>query len=1147
MIHLLLRSSARSKENAVALLIVLAFLVLLTGMTIAYLSRTTTDRRVAHGSYNDAKSDQLARSALDIIVGDLKQEIVSGSTSSRVNNVAIYTPTSSANMVLQTSGTPSTGTPIPNLIRRSVRSDSIVSPGVPSRASAFNSAPSPSGTPAKKGEITTARWNKHYLIPRRTPGPGETSNTVYTDPVASFTAPDWVFVDDNGPIVIASPSNTVLGRYAYAVFDEGGLIDINVGGYPSPTPSPAPTTYVQAIGRKGSIGFADLTTLGMSVGGLGDIAGWRNYASIQPIGSFGSFTFDANAVARYVAFVTTNSNGFLGVNSTTWSSRTNQEFVNRQSLIQFRSSSGFTQDALQYLGTFARELDFPTWCPTSPNSTNPDFRSLRVSSSFGRNDGTTAKAGDPLVNKRFLLQRLNWLTYRGPSALRTTPSASPSPSPSNADYDMWALVNTYGLTSTFLAQGTNANILKYFGLIWDATNERWTYVGHDGGSSPSTSIATLNSLAGSREPDFFELLQAGILAGSLGDSLASAFPITHQHSQMLQLLTIGANLISQTTVDSYPPRIACSVGGVTTEAVGSERLPYINMLGTCAVGSSLTTGGVSWFLVPNIWDPYRNTSDMTTAPLRPAIQITVTGRIGFAAVPTTGGIPTTVSTTVPSPTATPMSALLLTGSLSGGRDGLSGGYPESAKLDTGDLAAAAASPTPSSFNAYPFGSESSNGASASIAWRTINALSGSNRYVIMRAGHPGSAITAAISGQNPAIILNPNNSMADAFQVTMDYQSPTNSSKWYSYSYLQGNNDRGTWLGKVQITDSNSVYGSPTITPSPTPTTNNTIVRSANASQITPWAMSTLNLDQAFIKSDPRSSRFNTVIDTLVDANASPTPIAAVIKSIWPNGTAPANLGSGSSNPALYAQNVNNYSDADGQFRMGDNGPGLSNPYAATSPNPSPATTSQFGETVRPLVLNRPFRSVGEMGYAFRDQPFKTLDFLTSSSGDTGLLDLFCVNDNTNFSRLRAGVVSLNTKQSTVLASLIARVLQKDDSTSSEVNSASANTLGTNLVNRTRGTPMTNRSDAVSNVANDGTILLTKTQHEAILRAISDGGQTQTWNLMIDVIAQSGRYPPTASTLSDFVVEGEKRYWLHVAIDRFTGEVIDQQLEEVFE
>jgi hypothetical protein len=40
---------------------------------------------------------------------------------------------------------------------------------------------------------------------------------------------------------------------------------------------------------------------------------------------------------------------------------------------------------------------------------------------------------------------------------------------------------------------------------------------------------------------------------------------------------------------------------------------------------------------------------------------------------------------------------------------------------------------------------------------------------------------------------------------------------------------------------------------------------------------------------------------------------------------------------------------------------------------------------------------------------------------------------------------------------------------------------------------------------------------------------------MIDVIAQSGRYPPNATTLANFMVEGEKRYWLHVAIDRFTS------------
>jgi hypothetical protein len=70
---------------------------------------------------------------------------------------------------------------------------------------------------------------------------------------------------------------------------------------------------------------------------------------------------------------------------------------------------------------------------------------------------------------------------------------------------------------------------------------------------------------------------------------------------------------------------------------------------------------------------------------------------------------------------------------------------------------------------------------------------------------------------------------------------------------------------------------------------------------------------------------------------------------------------------------------------------------------------------------------------------------------------------------------------------------------------------------------------------------------EVVARALGDTCQTRTWNLMIDVIAQSGRYSPIATNLSDFVVEGEKRYWLHVAIDRFTGEVIDQQLELVNE
>ena len=79
-------------------------------------------------------------------------------------------------------------------------------------------------------------------------------------------------------------------------------------------------------------------------------------------------------------------------------------------------------------------------------------------------------------------------------------------------------------------------------------------------------------------------------------------------------------------------------------------------------------------------------------------------------------------------------------------------------------------------------------------------------------------------------------------------------------------------------------------------------------------------------------------------------------------------------------------------------------------------------------------------------------------------------------------------------------------------------------------------------------------------------GQTRTWNLFIDVIAQTGRYTPDATDINQankFIVEGEKRYWLHIALGRDlvhtdgtpclpgdTGcqvDVLGTQLEEVVE
>src|SRR5207248_11590599 len=97
----------KREPKGAALIIVLAFVVLLTGLVLAYFSRTTTDRQLAQSSFNDTSADLLARSALDITVNDLKQEIV--------NNPTV----SAANIQPTPYGTPASGAPIPNLIRRS--------------------------------------------------------------------------------------------------------------------------------------------------------------------------------------------------------------------------------------------------------------------------------------------------------------------------------------------------------------------------------------------------------------------------------------------------------------------------------------------------------------------------------------------------------------------------------------------------------------------------------------------------------------------------------------------------------------------------------------------------------------------------------------------------------------------------------------------------------------------------------------------------------------------------------------------------------------------------------------------------------------------------------------------------------------------
>src|SRR5438270_2215706 len=286
--------SRDSAAKAAALIIVLAFVVLVTGVALAYFSRTTIERALGQSSYNDTSADLLARSALDIVVGDFKQEIANGSTATSIGDLngnisTIYVPSDATKMVPVYNPTPA-GTPaILNLIRRSVRSDTIPSPAVASRASAVNSMADAS---ANGRSISLARWNRHYLVPKSNATDSGSDPITNGFSAPNYWAPDWVIVTRAGPapfapsdvgtLADASPDNNnyAVGRYAYAVYDEGGLLNMNIAGYPIPgTPWPGLT---QDIARNKTVpGAFDLTALGTPVissvaNPFNQIIGFRN-------------------------------------------------------------------------------------------------------------------------------------------------------------------------------------------------------------------------------------------------------------------------------------------------------------------------------------------------------------------------------------------------------------------------------------------------------------------------------------------------------------------------------------------------------------------------------------------------------------------------------------------------------------------------------------------------------------------------------------------------------------------------------------------------------------------------------------------------------------------------------------------------------
>lgn len=1106
------------KRRGMALVVTLAMLLLVTILILTFFSQAALNRQISFASAAQARADSVSQTALQTIITDLQNEIAAGSVVTvGASSNPIYMPSTNATMLPQRVG--SAG--LTNLVKMSV--------GGSNSWSGANYRFSGPVRSVVGNSTTNASANGRYI-----PLSSWTSPKLLTSTeISTLKAPDWVIVTRQGPLTNASlvmsnfvnksapNSNYVIGRYAYTVYDIGGLLDANVVGYSS-----SAGVNASDVARKGNLGLIAITNLpDMSVAKSDALVEWR-----APSASYAGRTY-----VDYLRY-TAATNGFMRPTPG------GQGFLTRQDLIKYATQNGIA-NALPYLTTFSREKNSPSWSPTTPVGSSINYASLADTvSAINRNlANVRASDGTPLIKSRFDLDRLGWITYKGPSA-----SLDPSDS----------LYNAYG---------TSANIKRFFGLSWDTSTYdeikeygggQWVYTSPEGGAPTDVSmIKTLDQVAAvAREPDFFELLKATILSGSLGiyaqsekNAAASDFAGLASNAGALvyradganstrlfnevsdyQVLAIGANVLTQYTSDGFPQSIRTAGGNV----IGVKSMPYQYAFGLDAyrpIDSFANTVNRDttffWFKF-TVWNPYRNAASPSVPDQGPK---------NFRIKPFSGVMQAAFQTlnqstnrevskaaagdVYPTPFSRDFSvdnvSLNFTNSPSF-IDPTPLTYANTTPDSTDDV-----NPGISRVPASSLGKDQAGIYLGKFRWPDYRvdpawqAISGTNVYAIQ----PQIYMSGSGSARPPKL---------DPVDLRSQYLDANNN--WRSYQLAP----RMRYITHSLHDNFTAPVPYPTVT---APYTNNSVFST---------------IENAY--PDPRDRRFG-MTSSHAESNNQEDPVYATFRSDSTttrvrNSIAYSYTGSGFTTgrvySGFYADNLttssSSYKDFDGVTRPGD-GNGTSIPSAL----------SATAGLSRPLILNAPFHSIADIGYTYRDLPWKSLDFFTAKSADSGLLDLFTLSGGTtNALPVIAGKVNINSAPTPILQALLGNAAVEFGSDlktiANTLSTADVNALVSSLRPAANKPIFVNKSEIVSFFAtNMPSSYKIKGQREAPVRALADLTQTRTWNFLIDVVAQAGHYAPAASGVNQFMVEGEKHYWLQVAIDRFTGEVVDQQLEPVYE
>lgn len=1190
-----MQSRSQFRRRGSALIIVLSFVVLTAIVMLSYLASTQSSLKKSSSSAAMVKTDLLAKAAIGSILDDIRQEMLAGAdgTAAPPTNQPM-TVTNNWAMVpgrVLSSGVSATDTNFINLVKQSLRAvpfypgnnppstytakGSLARATGSTRASAVNTSQS-----SLNGRMISAnRWNKPMLLG----GSGFTS----TDQL-----PDWILISRSGPVTSGAslgdytnkaPSNSqyIIGRYAYNVYDIGGLLDVNIAGFNS-----SDASAVKMAEKKGSPAWADLSAIPGMLDQAALVRDWRNKLS--------SATGET-----YLDMIQTwgQPRGFHEPFER--SGQVENRFFTRQDLIRYQQTYGsnvLAADALPYFTTFSADLDRPSYAPFFDVGLNNNRPFVQQAITSGGNDAKGLDRdynpnllklldsnGKPLVKRRFPLGRLRYVV----------------PEPNAED---------------------EQEIWDYFGLVWskDSDDYAWIYTDVPNSSVQATRIKTLQEIT-DREPNFVELLKAAISAGSLGGQFENNNPPEPTTSPRIfgramgvvdyHIMKIAANIIDQFDKDSFPTRIKFGA----MEFYGIEDLPYLYVIRNMVYRKALVAAGeltipvpvedaptATWdgrtlpyrcimMLQPTLWNPHAPNTDSPPTVGPTSFRVSADSNGGSVSVMAIGSWWTgpAWSKWAADPLVNPQPKITATYDStpvnhypSSNVEDLSAADPIKFDAETDFLSFDTEPTGKASFREpytltspnYPPGSNTKGYVTDSILPdEEPNEEPGGVRTPSLEAlgfrvgilwGGPGMRYSSSPTNYN--FLMQNKITSSDGITFELKFKAPNN--RFYTY-------DRMDAMGMSQYSGwHDDRYRNPSST---------TLGRA-------------LPILRYSLRVDPRTQRFG-----FRDANSyapktfrpeGPTTSDNAFR-IWLQGmtawTQQPGVGVGAlfgksgigmenghknatwtmavSDDTYYYWNVMainatsspiHYPDPDGIQRVA-----MGAEYDGTAVGIPPITGNNAS---RPMILNRPFRSVAELGYVSRDQPWKQLDFWTPQSADAALLDFFCVSEpleDDKDSPLTAGHVNLNSRQVPVLQALLQGTAKTDGVKLTDIQ---ARNIAEALVNWTTNSatakgPLRNRSELIGRYTGDNysgfssevSALLSGTegkiqiQRQSVIRALADVGTTRTWTFLIDLIVQEGKYP--TSDLTKFSVGGEQRYWIQVAIDRFTGQIVAKFVEAVNE